>query len=374
MYLAPGDIRSVLTWFNRRGNPNKFLCLLVAGHLRDLWFFQDVIEQRLALTPIAGHNITILLLANEVTSALTLIMSGGRGKVVPGQNLGTQRIRGLSTVQSIADLPLLAPEVRETLITTSQTMAFQIGEHFTLEVEDMPCILFLSKGNTEPCMIPTRGEANVQTFYSFLRDVRKIADTLPADGELEEPLKKAKVLVERHQLARAVEIVQQASGEFEEANAACITVLARFPIPPEGIRALFGDERNIQELVGLLSRPPHSEKVLSSQPGFQQAYEDAEFRKRCQTLGHVLKKRKKAEERLEKYQAQAKQYLRWSEQADIRSIAEEINRVCKKYEEAFPYRAGLRPIREVLEGVLVGGKTVHDLMSLDQTIRKLIGT
>jgi hypothetical protein len=56
MYLMLGDISSVLTWFNSQDNRSKFLCLLVAGHLRDLEFFQDVFEHRLALDTISGPN------------------------------------------------------------------------------------------------------------------------------------------------------------------------------------------------------------------------------------------------------------------------------------------------------------------------------
>lgn len=372
MYLAPGDIGSVIAWFKRQDNHNKFLCLLVAGHLRDLRFFQDVFEQRIALHNISGHNIAILLFTNDPIGALTLETIGGRGSVVPGQNLGADWIRGLSAFKSIADLPPIGADMREKIITTSQSMAYQICDYFGIRVEDIPCILLLSKGCDEPFVIPTRGEADAQTYYSFLRDLRGVADVLPADFELYEPLRKAKSLVERNQLAQAIDDAEQAEQEFQRAKDACMVALVRLPISSEFIHTLFSDERMIWRMVGLLHMPQPDDPLLS-QPGFQQAYQDAEFIKCCQYLGRIYNWRKKAKERLDRQKVRAEQFLAWSEQTRLVSIEEAINALCRGYETRFTWRARLRPLRDVLEKVLVGGKTVNDLISIEQNIRKLIG-
>ncbi len=71
-----------------------------------------------------------------------------------------------------------------------------------------------------------------------------------------------------------------------------------------------------------------------------------------------------------KWKKQAKQFLQWSE--NMRSIEEGIIQLCKQYENKFLRRGWLRPLREVITKVIGGGKTVQDLISLEQTIKKLL--
>src|SRR5436190_118211 len=87
MYLASGDISSILTWFNSQQKYGQFLCLLVAGHLHDTKFFQDVLEQRLALSTISGPNIAIFLFTNDPGEVVSMRIGEGSYKIVPGSLL-----------------------------------------------------------------------------------------------------------------------------------------------------------------------------------------------------------------------------------------------------------------------------------------------
>ncbi len=369
MYLTLGDISSVLTWFNSQHKRSKFLCLLVAGHLRDLKFFQDVFEQRLALDTISGPNIAVLLFTNDPVGIVSIAIGEGSYELVPGQNLGDRKIHGLSSYRHIAEM-YIEPAMREKIINASQSMANQICDHFKLRLKDIPCILILSKGSSEPSVIPTRGEADVQAFYSFLKDLRKIADVLPNEFDLNEPLALAESLVGRGQLAEAVATFEKTELEFQAAKNVCITSLERFSVSYEQAQAFFKDGQRVQDVVGLVYRSPLSTKDLPSHPGFQMAYEDAAFRENCKELGRALKRRKISQETLMKRKKQAKQFLQWSE--NMRSIEEAIIQLCKQYENKFLRRAWLRPLREVITKVIGGGKTVQDLISLEQTIKKLL--
>ncbi len=260
--------------------------------------------------------------------------------------------------------------MREKIINASQSMANQICDHFKLRLKDIPCILILSKGSSEPSVIPTRGEADVQAFYSFLKDLRKIADVLPNEFDLNEPLALAESLVGRGQLAEAVATFEKTELEFQAAKNVCITSLERFSVSYEQAQAFFKDGQRVQDVVGLVYRYPLSTKDLPSHPGFQMAYEEAAFRENCKELGRALKRRKISQETLMKRKKQAKQFLQWSE--NMRSIEEAIIQLCKQYENKFLRRAWLRPLREVITKVIGGGKTVQDLISLEQTIKKLL--
>jgi hypothetical protein len=370
MYLELGDISSVLTKFNGEYNRSKFLCLLIAGHLRDLKFFQDVFEYRVDLDIISGPNIAILLFTNDPVGLVKIDLGMGNGKIIPGQNLGDRKIRDLSYYRHISEIQITDDE-REKIINASQSMAYQICDHFGLKLEDIPCILLLSKGNSEPSVIPTRGEADVQAFYNFLKGLRKIADVLPNDFDLNEPLASVKSLVERGELAEAVATLEKAELEFQEAKKVCIASLERFSVSPQQAQAFFKDDQSVRHVVGLVYSYPLPTKDILSHSGFQQAYEDAAFRERCKELGRALQRRRRVQEKLMERKKEAKQLLKWSE--NMHSIEEAIIQLCKQYEDKFLWRARLRPLRETMEKVVLGGKTVKDLISLEQTIKKSIG-
>jgi len=375
MYLVSGDISSILTWFNSEQKYGKFLCLLVAGHLHDTKFFQDVLEQRSALDTISGPNIAIFLFTNDPGEVVSISIGPGSYKIVPGNLLVGKgfadypgNIRDIRSIN--AQTSSMNVNATQEIINASQSMANQICNHFKLGVKDIPCILLLSKEDSEPSVIPTRGEIDVQAFYSFLRDLRKIADALPNDYDLNEPLALVESLVEQGRLAEAEAVYQKADLQFQSAKNTCIKSLEGFSVPSEQAQEFVKDGQSIRCAVGITYRYPLPTRNLPSHPGFQLAYEDAAFRDSCKELGKALQERKKALQRLEERKRQAKQFLKWSE--NMRSIEEAITQLCKKYENGFLWKARLRPLRAIVEKVVGGGKTVQDLISLEQTIKKLI--
>jgi tetratricopeptide (TPR) repeat protein len=375
MYLVPGDINSILTWFNSQQKYGKFLCLLVAGHLHDTKFFQDVLEQRLALDTISGPNIAIFLFTNDPGEVVSMKIGEGSYKIVPGSLLvgnGFADYPGnIRDVRSInAQTSSMNANATQEIINASLSMANQICNHFKLGGEDIPCILVLSKGNPEPSVIPTRGEVDVQAFYSFLKGLRKIADVLPNDYDLNEPLVLAESLVKQGQLAEAETAYKRADLQFQAAKNTCVISLEGFSVSSEQAQEFVKDGRSVRRAVGLAYRYPLLTRNLPPHPGFQLAYEDAAFRESCKELGRALQERKRAWQRLEERKREAKQFLKWSE--NMRSIEEAITQLCKKYENGFLWKARLRPLRAIVEKVVGGGKTVQDLISLEQTIKKLI--
>jgi tetratricopeptide (TPR) repeat protein len=314
-------------------------------------------------------NIAILLFTNDLVGVVSIEVGSGSYVFVPGQDLGESKMRGFSSYRHISDINISA-DVREKIINASQSMANQICDHFALERQDTPCILVLSKGISEPSVIPTRGEADVEVFYNFLKDLRKIADVLPSDFDLNEPLLLAESLIERGQLAEAVTNFEGAELEFQEAKNACVTSLERFLISFEQAQALFKNAQEIRHVVSLVYRYPLPAKDIPSHQGFQQAYENAAFRECCKELGRALQRRGRSQKILVKRKEQAKQFLHWS--GNVRSIEEAINELCKQYENKFLWRARLRPLKEIMKKAVRGGKTVQELISLEESIKKLI--
>lgn len=375
MYLVPGDINSILTWFNSQQKYGKFLCLLVAGHLHDTKFFQEVLEQRLALDTISGPNIAIFLFTNDPGEVVSMKIGEGSYKIVPGSLLvgnGFADYPGnIGDVRSInAQTSSMNANATQEIINASQSMANQICNHFKLGGEDIPCILVLSKANSEPSVIPTRGEVDVQAFYSFLKDLRKIADILPNDYDLNEPLALAESLVEQGRLAEAEAAYEKADLQFQAAKNTCVISLEGFSVPSKQAQAFFKNEQSIRHAATQAYRYPLPAKGLPSHPGFQLAYENAAFRENCIKFWYTSRTRHKAQESVNHCKTQAKHFLQWSE--NMRSIEEAITQLCKKYENGFLWKARLRPLRAIVEKVVGGGKTVRDLISLEQTIKKLI--
>lgn len=375
MYLVFGDISSILTQFNSQQKYGKFLCLLVAGHLRDTKFFQDVFDQRFALNTISGPSLAILLFTNDSEEVVSMNVGLGSHQIVPGRLLAGKGFadypRNLRDIRRIdAQTSPMNADATQEIINASQSMANQICDHFKLGGEDIPSILVLRKGDPEPSVIPTRGEADVQAFFNFLKDLRKIADILPDDFDPHMPLNLARSLVEKGHLMQTIQTAEKAEIEFQTVKSACITILEGFSVPSEQAHAFFKNRVSVRQASGLAYRYPLPARNPLPHPGFQLAYEDAAFRESCKELYRASQECVKAEQRLEERKRQAKHFLKWSE--NMRSIEEAVTQLCKKYENGFLWKARLRPLRAIVEKVVGGGKTVQDLISLEQTIKKLI--
>ena len=90
MYISDGSLTSLLSWFERpvrqgysglyRVHSFRFLCLLVAGHLNDSKFFQDVFDHQETLDVISGTEVAVFLFAKNLGSMFQI--ADGKGHAI----------------------------------------------------------------------------------------------------------------------------------------------------------------------------------------------------------------------------------------------------------------------------------------------------
>lgn len=266
-------------------------------------------------------------------------------------------------------------KVNKQILQASKVITHQTSDYFKLGVDDIPCILLLSKGNPEPFVILTKGEADIQAFYVMLKDLRKIADSLPDAFDLDLPLKTAHYLMEEGRLAEAKSAFKKADLEVQEAREACVESLHQYGMSSEVSRDLLTVDASLKStwhVLGRVHAHPQPEKARAYNPIFRQALQDTKFQEQCRRLNFALKKRYLAQNQLTKCEGEARALQGFLAKRNFRTVEAAINSLCKKFEHKFVWRARMRPLRDVLEKLMIGGKTVKELIDLEENIKKLV--
>lgn len=374
--ITTGNINSLIAWFERDRNPVKFLCLLVAGHLNDAKFFADVFDNQEALDTISGEDIAIFLFANEQEGMLTVEVRDGESKALPGQILLPKRLRGLWYEHISA---FHKDKIRDDVIRASQNVSGDICRQFRLDYNDIPCIFLLGKGDPLPFIIPTKGEADVNEFYNFLKEFRGIAATIPTTYDLNWPMSAVKRIIAEEKETSEKTSLAEAESELQASLNLMYDVLERYGMPHSVCEELINAKTasRVWEKVGLRRDLPQTPLLLEYSEVFRKAFEEADLRERAREVGRSARNVAQAKKRLVASEKRIKELKSIKARLDITvasfvTAREAINKLCEKFERKFVWKARYRPIKQFAEAFLGISKKTNDLLSLQETIKKLI--
>lgn len=377
MNVTTGNINSLIAWFERDRNSVKFLCLLVAGHLNDAKFFADVFDNQEALDTISGEDIAIFLFANEQDGMLTVEVRDGESKALPGQILLPHKhLRGL-WYEHISDLH--KDKIRDDVIKASQNVSGDICRQFRLDYKDIPCILLLGKGDPSPFLIPTKGEADVNEFYNFLKEFRNIATTIPITYDLDWPMSVVKRIVAEEKEASEKTSVAEAEAELQASLNHMYDVLEKYGMPHSACIELINAKTaaRVWEKVGLRRDLPQDPLFLEYSEVFKKAFEEGDLQERTREVGRSARNVAQAKKRLVASEKRISELKSIKARLDITvasfvTARDAINKLCEKFERKFVYKARYRPIKQFAEALLGISKKANDLLSLQETIKKLV--
>lgn len=377
MNITTGNINSLIAWFERDRNPVKFLCLLVAGHLNDAKFFADVFDNQEALDTISGEDIAIFLFANEQEGMLTVEVRDGESKALPGQILLPHKhLRGLWYEHISA---LHKDKIRDDVIKASQNISGDICRQFRLDYKDIPCILLLGKGDSSPFLIPTKGEADVNEFYNFLKELRNIAATIPTTYDLDWPMSVVKRIVAEEKEASDKTSVAEAEAELQASLNHMYDVLEKYGMPHSACEKLINAKTaaRVWEKVGLRRDLPQDLLLLEYSEVFKKAFEEGDLQERAREVGRSARNVAQAKKRLMASEKRISELKSIKARLDMTvasfvTARDAINKLCEKFERKFVWKARYRPIKQFAEALLGISKKTNDLLSLQETIKKLV--
>lgn len=377
MNITTGNINSLITWFEKDHNTYKFLCLVVAGHLNDSKFFTEVFDNQEALDTISGKDVAIFLFANEQTEALEVEVRGGEGKALPGRILLPQNNRHGIWYKHISDLP--KEKIRDDVIKASQNISTDICHFFRLDIKDIPCIVLLGKGDPSPFVIPTKGEAEVKEFYNLLKELRVLASTLPAIYDLDWSFKVAKPLLEEEKVASEKMSLSEAETELQSSLTQLYATLEKYGLPHSVCEQLFNLQtaEKIWETIGLRHDLPQPPLAVEFSEIFKKALEDGDLKDRARdvirsarNVADVKKRLIASEKRIEELKSiKAKLDITL---ANFQTARDAINKLSEKFEKKFIWKSRYRPIKQFAETFLGVSKKANELLSLQESIKKLI--
>lgn len=370
MYVTTGNIDSLLKWFHKDYNPTKFLCLLVAGHLHDAEFFRKVFDSQEAIDVISGEDVAVFLFANGQDGSLTLEVNGGTGEIVPGELL----IPGHSNwlwYQHISEIQM--EEIRNDVIRASQYISHQITSYFQLATDDIPCILLIVRDDSEPWVIRTKGEADVQTFFSFLKELRILASSLPTTYDLQWPMGIAQSILTEEEVTLAKKAVETSEVELQSALDELIDVLERYGMSRAAGEALFNLDTatKVWEMIGFRKDIPQPASATQYTKIFAKAVEEGELKEKCRNVVRSARSLERARRRLKKHKNAVFDLRRWG-MGKKRTTRESVEDLCKKFERKFTWKSRVRPLKKFAEAFIGITKKTNELLSVQENIMKLL--
>lgn len=384
MNITTGNISSLVKWFEKDYNPVKFLCLLVSGHLNDSQFFKDVFDNQEALDTISGEDIAIFLFSNEQNGTLTVEVKGGEGEVLSGQILLPNKYRGGLWYEHISNLQ--KDKIRDDVIKKSQNMASEICDYFRLDYKEIPCILLLGKGEPTPFVIPTQGEVDVKAFYDLLKELREVAKTLPTTYDLDWTLRAIKPLAQKENVTVEKTTLTEAENELQESIEHLHATLEKCEMPHNVCEELFNLQTagQVWETIGLRQDIPQPPLAVEYSEIFSKAIKESDLKERAREVIRSVRNLDNAKKRLAAYEKHLLEgEKRIAELKTIKgridttltnllTIRATIDKLCEKFEQKFVWKARYRPIKQFAETLLGLSKKTSELLSIQETIKKLI--
>ncbi|MFL6139648.1 MAG: hypothetical protein ACJ74O_17870 [Frankiaceae bacterium] len=381
MYFAAGTINDLVAWFNSSGTQERILCLLVPHDPKDVSLLEELFDARGLIGPQLGDRVAFCLFSSP-TSLAEL-----RAREAPDPDvLGYLFIPGMTRATSTRhwqDLAAIDPmlahavpsDVREEVLRRSQSIAEEIVEYFDLDERDLPCIMFVAKGDPTPFVIPTTGAADLKLVRQLFEDLGQFATAMTHPGMLSLSWKvadQARSVQQRDELLRDLQVRSKVTGEAlaAAANAA----------DPLGFGDAIRDVRleDAHQLFRYLGLPHKDKRPLYVDEKVRAAARGAmlipEVHTRLRAVVAAGKQRHKVEIRVQPLDRQIRELQRQltpeAIESGLRTIEDQLNALCHKYEKKFRRAKQYMAFRKFLLLLTGAAKVVEDAASLGATLDK----
>lgn len=194
MYITSAGLPKILDWFE--SSRFQYLLMFVAGDYRSVDFIGSVFEQKETIDLVSSRHTAVFLFAPNVKTAIKFDIGPGSGAYVQGQRLDKPK-----NVFSNQRLPAETVSIsgfdnnyRGEVERASITACHDIIDEFGLSHKDIPSWILFHRSSSEPIVVKTDGNDDIQLLISFLRDLWGIdIDVIKAPDD-KAPLKRKKLV------------------------------------------------------------------------------------------------------------------------------------------------------------------------------------
>lgn len=351
---------------------------MVAGDIEDANLFKDIFDNQESLDIVSGSNVVFFLFANRQTKALELEVEGGRAEVLAGEVLIPEHINFAPGIWYLSISDINTTKIRDEVIKNSQTITHQITKQFKLTGDDIPCILILGKGEAEPWVLRTKGEAEVKDFHSFLHDLRLLADSIPKDYELYWPRHYASFLMTEQELSALKQKRVEVTAELQTALLNLGLYLEKHGMVSEISEQVFTlqNAKQVWEITGYRKDIRQPDFAQKHENIFREARRNEAFRTHCRNVARTSKKLTNIEKQLTRNERFVLRLQAWVtrnlSRMNTYTTNDAIDNLCNRYSRKFQWKHRTRPLRNFAVSFLGTSKQVGDTLSTIDLLKKLI--
>ncbi|QMU79012.1 hypothetical protein GXW83_28200 [Streptacidiphilus sp. PB12-B1b] len=364
MYFAAGAISDLIEWFNANANSEKILCLFVPKDPEDEKLLSDLFNARGVISP-QLREIAFCLFSSRAT------MDELRARTpdwsdylfVPGlinvHNMPAQW-RNWRRVNP-ARAEMIPAYVRDEVLLRSQAISGEIVEYFQLDDTEPPFLVFVIRDDLTPFVIQTKGSASLAAIRELFNDLDRVASMINRFSMLKIPALIAErqgIMVRRARMEADLQIhhASAARGLMAAAAASSSYGLDQVirGIDPSAAHHLF-------RYLGLHHKDKRPLPVLpATRTAAAAAILDPPVHAAFREVVKAGKIRRKVEIEIEELDSRVvridRKLSRNSLLGDLRTVEDEIDAVCAKYERKFKRASHYMTLRRFIT-LLTGAAT-----------------
>jgi hypothetical protein len=150
--------------------------MFVAGDYRFADFIGSVFEQKETIDLVSSRHTAVFLFAPNRETAIKFDIGPGSGAYVRGQRLDKQKNAFLSQSLPVETVPIsnFDNNYRREIERASITACHDIIDEFGLSHKDIPSWILFHRSSSEPIVVKTDGNDDIQLLIKFLKDLWEI--------------------------------------------------------------------------------------------------------------------------------------------------------------------------------------------------------
>jgi hypothetical protein len=223
MYVGAGSVSDLVDWFNSSAQEN-LLCLFVSRNLEDEELLAGLFDSRAIVSQRLGPSLALCFFSSSATLREINTRDPRHGDYLFVPGLIDTRIDGPRSLiregwECIepAVVEKVPNSVRQEVLLRTEAVAEEIVRHFELDDDSPPCLIFVTRDDPIPFVVPTHSAADVKAVLALFDDLRTITAALVTFEGWSLPKKAARREVLVRELA---DLGNQLSNKTEKATTA----------------------------------------------------------------------------------------------------------------------------------------------------------
>jgi hypothetical protein len=354
------------------------LCLFAPRNVEDDKLLGELFDTRGILGARLGRNIAFCLFSSEATLKTVVEPRGASSAsylFIPGL-VGTYNLKVESIEPAVA--ATVPDSVRREVQLRSAAIVNEFVEYFDLEVNDLPCLIFVFKHDRRPFVLSTHGGASVSSVVGFFDALAEIARQVESSGALALP---TWVAVRRHAIADVEdlrELLRVKTSEASRELAAAAEAAKAYGLAQTILDVGPEQANDLYRFLGIQEKKDKHVLFVpeSTRSAARAAMLDEHAANRIRRAARSGVQRRRVEERLHRREADLRAIERElvldSVSAGVETVEQSVEDLCAKYERKFKRARNFMTIKKFVRVITGTAKAAENLTtSIGKTVDQL---